>query len=105
MKRTIVQYFVKEVLLLSQNIGVVDIFQNDADNFFEDTANIGAISNLNFPFQPFPVGIHKGWKLHSFINDTQVWGQEISPDSSDTSLDVYGAFCKVRIPPQVCIEV
>ena len=52
-------------------------------------------------FQPFPVSIHKGWKLHSFQNCSRVWHQEISVNSSNANHNIYAAFNKVRVSPQV----
>ena len=55
-------------------------------------------------FQPFPVEPHKGWKLNSFLHGHRVWTQEISPNNSDLGLDVFAAYAKVRVPPQVVLQ-
>lgn len=55
--------------------------------------------------KPFPVEPHKGWKLHSFLHGCRIWTQEISPNNSDLELEVFAAYAKVRVPPQLILQI
>ena len=53
-------------------------------------------------FQPFPVSVHKGWKLNSFRHNSRVWCQEIEADCKSASVNVFASYVKIRVPAQVC---
>ncbi|XP_045184569.2 uncharacterized protein LOC123542672 isoform X2 [Mercenaria mercenaria] len=55
--------------------------------------------------KPFPISVHKGWKLHSFRHNSRVWCQEISVNSKSSSVDVYAAYTKTKIPAQLVLQI
>lgn len=65
------------------------------------TEVLGLLKSL----KPFPVEPHKGWKLNCFHHGCRVWTQEISPNNSDLGLDVFAVFTKVRVPPQLILQI
>ncbi|KAK3597880.1 hypothetical protein CHS0354_029460 [Potamilus streckersoni] len=55
--------------------------------------------------KPFPVGTYKGWKLYSFHHGSRVWCKAVTPNTGGASMTIYGAFHKVKISPQVILQI
>ncbi|XP_060591684.1 uncharacterized protein LOC132746518 [Ruditapes philippinarum] len=55
--------------------------------------------------KPFPISVHKGWKLHSFRHNSRVWWQEISVNSKSSSVNVYAVYTKTKIPAQLVLQI
>ncbi|KAL3873500.1 hypothetical protein ACJMK2_036609 [Sinanodonta woodiana] len=93
------------ILGILKYISISKMRIDDRDNRRKLKLSAFDVLSLLRNLKPFPIGTYKGWKLYSFHHGSRVWCKEVTPNTGGASMTIYGAFHKVKISPQVLLQI